>query len=116
MKSYDLLASPTLFPGQVLSMRVEADKGNSAPVSVRAFVKLYGAADEQQTLASPVQVVAPGHPTLIRWTVPDTGGCPVFAAGCELAAGTERSGRSGGGRHSPGSSTWISSRGPAPRR
>ena len=88
MKSYDLLASPTLFPGQTLSLKVEADKDSSAPVSVRAFVKLYGAADEQQSLGSPAQLVAPGHATLIRWTVPDTGGCPVFAAGCELAAGT----------------------------
>lgn len=92
MKGYELLASPTLYSGQVVSMRVEADKSNTAAVSVGALLKLYGPADRPETLASDAQSVAPGGSVLIRWVVPDTGGCPLFAAGLELRPGAQASG------------------------
>ncbi len=92
MKNYDLLASPTLYSGQVLSLRAEADKGNAALVGVSALVKLYGPADEEQSLASAKQMIKPGESALITWVVPDTGGCPIFAAGLELVPGAQAAG------------------------
>lgn len=75
-----------------MSVRVEADKGSTAPVSVSAIAKLYGPKDAQQRISSPAQVVQPGGSAVIRWTLPDTEGQPIFAAGIELtpAAGLER--------------------------
>ncbi|MGO9413464.1 MAG: ADP-ribosylglycohydrolase family protein [Spirochaetia bacterium] len=84
MKEYQLLASPLLYSGQIMSVRVEADKGSTAPVSVSAIAKLYGPKDAQQRISSPAQVVQPGGSAVIRWTLPDTEGQPIFAAGIEL--------------------------------
>jgi len=92
MKGYELLASPTLYSGQVVSLRVEADTRNTAAVGVSALVKLYGPADRPETLASDAHSVAPGESVMIRWVVPDTGGCPLFAAGLEVQAGAQGSG------------------------
>ena len=60
MKGYELLASPTLYSGQVVSLRVEADKSNTAAASLSALVKLYGPADEPEALASDVNPLPPG--------------------------------------------------------
>ncbi len=95
MKEYQLLASPVLYSGQVMSVRVEADKGNAAPVSVSALAKLYGPKDAQQRISSPAQVVKPGESAVISWTLPDTEGHPIFAAGIELTPAAERGVRPG---------------------
>ena len=84
MKGYELLAAPTLYAGQVLSLRVETDKGNTQPIWVKALILHYGANDEQLAIGSPAKRLAPGEAALLRWTVPETEGCPVFAAGIEF--------------------------------
>jgi ADP-ribosylglycohydrolase len=86
MKGYELLASPTLYSGQTISLRVEVDAGNAAPALVSALVKLYGRNDEQERLSSPAVVVRPGESADIKWTVPDTEGRPVFAVGIKVAS------------------------------
>ena len=83
-RGYGLLASPTLYPGQTIHARLEADSANESPVQVRLYIKHY---DEQDALAvirsDPVEVAA-NNDHLCTWQVPDTGGYPIAAVGIEL--------------------------------
>ena len=45
MEGYPLLASPTLYPGQTVRARVEADRANRQPVECRLFTQHYGVED-----------------------------------------------------------------------
>ena len=92
MKGYELLASPTLYSGQVLSVSVEADGNNMGPVSLSALIRMYGANDAQEQLFSPARMLAPGERAAITWTAPDTGGAPIFSAGIELTPSTVAAG------------------------
>ena len=88
MKNYELLVSPTLFPGQTIRLRVAADGTNAGPIAVKIAAAFHGADDEPRALSSPEQRVAPGESALLSWTIPETGGCPIFQVGMELTAPT----------------------------
>jgi hypothetical protein len=83
--NYALLASPTLYPGQVVGARLVADPANAAPVHCRLIARCYGAGDElTTTLAGPESELAPGADGLLRWRVEDTGGQPIAEVGVEV--------------------------------
>ena len=92
MPGYGLHVSPTLHSGQTLEADVSADEGNMAPVTAKLYLRLYGPKDSIQRLeASPVRLESGARETL-RWTVPDTGGRPIFEVGLELSASDGSSG------------------------
>jgi ADP-ribosylglycohydrolase len=86
MPGYALYASPTLYAGQTLRARVEADGRNSAPVECRPFVRTYGPGDVPTFVPGPVTALDPGADAELFWRIPDTHGEPVFAVGVDVAA------------------------------
>jgi ADP-ribosylglycohydrolase len=77
MPIYGLVASPTLYPGQVVSTRVAA----AAPAEVRLTIYVYDGTDGLRTVDGPVVRVMPSDPADLSFTVPDLGGQPVAYAG-----------------------------------
>ena len=93
MSGYGLLVSPTLHSGQILKAEVSADEGNVAPVNAKLYLRLYGFNDSIQRLEGSLMQLEPGARETLRWTVPDTGGRPIFEVGLELSASDGSSGR-----------------------
>jgi ADP-ribosylglycohydrolase len=85
--SYELLASPTLHPGQVVSASL-ARLGGEGVLTAAIVLQVYGAAgDERGELR---EIVGPEQelgivPTTVRMRVPDTGGQPIATVGVRIA-------------------------------
>ncbi len=84
MPGYGLIASPSLYPGQTISLRLEADGDNPAPVRARLYVQAYGPDDAPVRYDGPASELSAGQAAEMRWRVPDTAGGPVFEIGLEL--------------------------------
>lgn len=81
MPGYQLLASPTLCPGQTVTATVIADPSNAADVTARLVIHRYGADDEdRQILGDPV-IVNAGATAPLELLVPDVGGQPINQVG-----------------------------------
>jgi ADP-ribosylglycohydrolase len=81
---YVLVANPTLYPGHVIQVRLQAT-GEAA--SGRLTLTHYGPEDESIPVAGPEFHLRPGDVREISWTVPDTGGYPIHEVGLELDRG-----------------------------
>ena len=90
MRTYDLMATPLVYPGQKLEARVAAEAGNGGPVSLRLRLKVYGRDDVLVDLDGPIATLAPGAETLLRWTVPDLCGQPIQEVGLALTSDAGR--------------------------
>jgi ADP-ribosylglycohydrolase len=88
MPGYSLLASPTLYPGQMVRAGVVADGGNETPVTCRLYIRAYGADDELVRTYGPETILEPGADHAFEWRIEDTGGAPIAEVGLEL--GSER--------------------------
>ena len=86
MPGYELLASPTLYPGQTVRAVVGTAVGNSAPLECRLFVQVYGDRDLLTLIPGPGRVVTPGGRADLVWLIPDTGGAPIAEIGIEVVA------------------------------
>ena len=86
MPDYRLLASPTLYPGQDVRVRVVADDSNSGEVTCRPFVRAYGADDALRIHYGPEAILKPGSANPLEWRVGDTGSQPIARVGVELTA------------------------------
>jgi hypothetical protein len=84
MPGYTLLAAPTLYPGQTLRARVEADAANTGPLAVQLYVQVYGAGDLLERLAGPEAAVQPGAAHVFSWRIPELGGRPIAQVGLEI--------------------------------
>jgi ADP-ribosylglycohydrolase len=84
MPGYQLLASPTLYPGQTVRARVEADAANPAPARVRLVARHYDSNDQVAVIGGDAVAIASGAAAELVWRVPDTGGCPIFGVGLEI--------------------------------
>jgi ADP-ribosylglycohydrolase len=92
MPGYELLAAPTLYPGQTVRARITADAANSEPVSARLFVQTYGAADALVVEHGAAVALASGAATELTWRVPDMGGDPIATIGIEAVGDVSASG------------------------
>jgi hypothetical protein len=86
MRTYDLMATPLVYPGQILSARVIADKRNRSGVAVALRLLVYGRDDELTAIDGERVVLAPGAETTLSWRLPDTGGQPIQSFGLALAS------------------------------
>ena len=84
LRSYELIASPTLYPGQKIEAEVEMDVNNPAAVNGGLFIKYYGQKDNFETLSGPIINLKPGERHHLSWMVPDLGGLPIQSVGIEL--------------------------------
>ena len=86
MRTYELMASPLLYPGQVVSARLVADRRNSAAVEARLRLKRYGANDVLKEIDGDAARLAPGDEATLRWRIPDLDGQPIQEIGVALGA------------------------------
>ncbi len=84
MPGYELIASPTLYPGQTLRGGVWADEHNPGPITARLAVAYYDASDQPARLSGPEVILQPGQSEALAWTLPELRGMPIFAAGVEM--------------------------------
>ena len=93
MPIYQLLACPTLYSGQVVECRLEADS-HGKHVAVRLYASVYDERDELEQIYGDRHELLPGGVAVLTWRVPDTDGYPIFEVGLEIET-RERSGVDG---------------------
>ncbi|HUV93282.1 MAG TPA: ADP-ribosylglycohydrolase family protein [Anaerolineae bacterium] len=81
---YRLVASPTLYPGQDLSARLEADEENRQAVEACLLIKAFGENDQLLVLRGPKIALQPGTAHTMEWVVDAPVGCPTGWVGVEL--------------------------------
>jgi hypothetical protein len=86
MRTYELMATPLVYPGQVVRARVVADAGNRGSVAVRLRLRVYDGHDELRDLDAEPVTLAPGEERVLEWRLPDLDGQPVAEIGLALAA------------------------------
>ena len=93
MRTYDLLATPLVYPGQTLRAKVTLSAESKGDVKVALRLRHYGADDVLVDLDGEAAVFGPGDTREISWTVPDLGGQPIAEVGLvATAAGPRASG------------------------
>ena len=86
MPGYELLASPTLYPGQTVRASVAADEGNEIPITCRLYIRAYGADDKLVRTHGPEAVLEPGGGHEFEWRIGDMGGAPIAEIGIEISS------------------------------
>lgn len=82
--AYALVASPTVWTGQQMTVRLVAPASQGGPVTARLGMRRYVRHADTVWVAGPSVVLAPGAVVNLAWEVPDTGGHPVCAVGVEV--------------------------------
>jgi ADP-ribosylglycohydrolase len=85
LRTYDLLASPTLYPGQTVTARVEADATNAGPVGVGLLLHHATGDDTAAPCSGPTATIVPGGEALLEWMIPDLGAQPILDIGVEVS-------------------------------
>ncbi|HVY42082.1 MAG TPA: ADP-ribosylglycohydrolase family protein, partial [Hyphomicrobiaceae bacterium] len=86
MRTYELMATPLVYPGQVVKARVVADTANVGSVGVRLRARVYNEHDELRDVDGTTKVLAPGDEAVLQWQLPDLGGQPIAELGVALSA------------------------------
>ena len=86
MPGYSLLASPTLYPGQIVRAILLADVKNSGPVEVGIQLQRYGEEDKLVDVQGPRQNLSPGESVHLEWQVPDLTGAPIAQVGISISS------------------------------
>ena len=86
MPAYELVACPTLYPGQIVRARVAAPADNTSPVRVTLSLGYYDAHDRVCYRDGPQAVLQAGQDHEFVWTVPDLAGLPSYDIGLALAS------------------------------
>ncbi len=90
MPGYELVGSPTLYPGQVIRARLSADSANACPADVRLFVRYFNSEDRLISVTSAIQTVYQDGAEEFLWITPDTQGGPISEVGVEIVRSAER--------------------------
>jgi ADP-ribosylglycohydrolase len=86
MGGYSLVASPSLYAGQTVLARIEADSGNSGPVEVALYVRIYGQGDRLEIRKGAAQTLSPGQSAEFAYPIEETGPAPIAEVGVEIAS------------------------------
>jgi ADP-ribosylglycohydrolase len=84
MGGYELIASPTLYPGQTVEAQLIGDPENIAPVEASLFLHYYNGDDRSTLVRGPAQKLSPAETCLLAWKVPDTHAGPIYQIGIEI--------------------------------
>jgi ADP-ribosylglycohydrolase len=83
---YSLQASPTLYPGQTIHAKVNADLQNNCSVICNLVLKSYNPQDALQEIWGPSIKLEPGGEGTIEWRVPDQEGAPIVEVGLGISS------------------------------
>ncbi|MEM6889770.1 MAG: ADP-ribosylglycohydrolase family protein, partial [Pseudomonadota bacterium] len=86
MRTYDLMASPTVYTGQTLSTRLAGAPDSAGIVEVSLTLGVYNSADKIDLIETAPVLLAPGAEQVLTWRVPDTGGQPIAEVGLIVRA------------------------------
>lgn len=86
VSQYEMLGSPTLYPGQVVSAWVTAEAKNTGPLQVSLVLESSDAADQPLRLLGSGARLDPGQRIQLNWRVPEVGGAPIAAIGLQVDA------------------------------
>jgi len=81
MGGYGVMASPTLYPGQTIKARLEAEISNHHPLVCRLFISAYGSDDRFVQFTGPDVILEPGKEAYLEWTTP----LPFYLIGMPIA-------------------------------
>jgi len=87
MAGYQFLASPTLYPGQLVRARVKADRNMAAVI----FITVYNAKGTTDRVYGKASRLEAGEIRELSFTVPETNGNPVAQVGVEARAENDSS-------------------------
>ncbi len=87
---YRLLASPSLYAGQTVHARLEADQPG---VCARLFIRVYGSNDQLERMTGPALELRTGEQHELEWRVPNTNGQPIAEVGIEVSSDQPTDGR-----------------------
>ncbi|MEK1851986.1 MAG: ADP-ribosylglycohydrolase family protein [Phyllobacterium sp.] len=88
MRTYDLMATPLVYPGQTVRARVVAPAGNRCPIEVGLRLRVYADGDLLRDVDGTAITLRPGSEAVLAWRLPEFGGQPIAEVGVALA-GTE---------------------------
>ena len=83
--TYTILASPTLYPGQVVSAAVSADARNGRTIDCRLCIGHYDGDDQLVHLQGPTVTLNPGAHHKLSWAIPRIDGQPIARIGVEIS-------------------------------
>ena len=86
MRTYELMATPLLNPGQVVKARVVAPPHNTGAVRVGLRLRVFAGDDRLHDRDGEMITLQPGEDRVLALTVPDLGGQPVGEVGIAIAA------------------------------
>ena len=81
---YNLMACPTLYPGQIVRARLISDAKNIFPTTAGLYLRVYGANDELEIVRGETQKFDIGEAHSLEWVIPDTEGKPIAEVGIEI--------------------------------
>lgn len=81
MRTYDLMATPLVYPGQVVKARVAAPADNRSAIEVRLRLRVYDERDELRDVDGDAVTLKPGAETVLEWRLPEFGGQPIAEIG-----------------------------------
>ncbi len=103
LRTYELIASPSIYPGQQVHARIQADPNNAEPAKCRLYVSVYEPSshakisigpealrameqmrDDLVIIYGPEVDLTPGMAHDFAWLIPDTGCRPIAEVGMEL--------------------------------
>jgi ADP-ribosylglycohydrolase len=84
MRTYELMATPMLYSGQMVRARVFAEASNPGAVEVALRALVYDRNDALSAVDGDAAALAPGAETVLSWRIPDTGGQPIQSIGIAL--------------------------------
>ena len=84
MRTYDLLASPTLHPGQVVRAHLSADVANREAIEVALTLLVHDTDEVLERVTGSPTTLACGDDTTLSWLIPDLGGRPIAAVGIAM--------------------------------
>ncbi len=91
MRTYDLMASPLVYPGQTVRARVAAPGGNAGAIELCLRLRVYDDHDTLRDVDGDAVTLAPGSETVLEWTLPEFGGQPIAEIGFAIKGSGKRS-------------------------
>jgi len=89
---YAILASPTLYPGQVVDAEVSADARNGRTIDCGLFIRHFDGDDRLVRLQGPLLSLKPGERRQLIWRIPQIDGQPIAEIGVEISCDQPASG------------------------
>ncbi|MCO6048228.1 ADP-ribosylglycohydrolase family protein [Mesorhizobium sp. RP14(2022)] len=90
MRTYDLMASPLVYPGQTVRARVIAPDTNKGTIEAGLFLRAYNGSDSLNDVEGEAVALAPGQETVLEWRVPEQDGQPIAEIGIAISTTGKR--------------------------